>query len=57
LPEDARKAARWMSAFGEGMAILAAAGSPDAQPMADFPERDWILWDLEAERFAATSMI
>lgn len=52
LPEDARKAALWMGAFGEGMAVLAAAGSPDVLPMADFPERDRILWDLEAERFS-----
>lgn len=51
LPEDARKAARWMGALGEGMAVLAAAGSPDVSPMADFPERDQVLWDLEAERF------
>ena len=53
LPEDARKAARWMGAFGEGMAVLAAVGSPDVSPMADFPERDRVLWDLEAERFGA----
>jgi Putative zinc dependent peptidase (DUF5700) len=53
LPEDARKAARWMGAFGEGLAVLAAAGSPGVSPMADFPERDRVLWDLEAERFGA----
>jgi hypothetical protein len=53
LPESARNAARWMGAFGEGMAVLAAAGSSDVPPMADSPERDRILWDLEAERFAA----
>jgi Putative zinc dependent peptidase (DUF5700) len=53
LPENAGKAAPWMGAFGEGMAVLAAAGSPDVPPMADFPERDRVLWDLEAERFGA----
>ena len=53
LPEGARKAARWMGAFGEGMAVLAAAGSPDVSPMADYPERDRVLWDLETERFGA----
>lgn len=52
LPENARAAARWMGAFGEGMAVLAAAGSTKVHPMADFPERDRIDWDFEAERFA-----
>lgn len=51
LPREAREAARWMGAFGEGMAVLAAAGSPDVPPMADFPERDQILWDVEADSF------
>src|SRR5579871_1025738 len=53
LPEDAAKAARWMGAFGEGLAVLAAAGSPDVPPLADFPERDRVLWELESERFSA----
>jgi hypothetical protein len=53
LPDDARRAARWMGAFGEGMAVLAAAGSPDVSPMSDFPERDQVLWDVETERFGA----
>jgi len=53
LPEDARKAARWMGAFGEGWAVLAAAGSPDVPPMGDYPERDQVLWDVETDRFGA----
>ena len=32
LPDGPQKAARWMSAFGEGMAVLAAAGGPDVPP-------------------------
>ena len=53
LPENARQAAHWMGTFREGMAVLAAAGSPDVHPMADFPESYRRLWDLQAERFAA----
>lgn len=52
LPENARKAAQWMGAFGEGMADLAAAGSAQVHPMADLPERYRIIWDVETERFA-----
>ena len=53
LPEGAQKAARWMGAFGEGLAVLAAAGSADVAPLADFPERDRILWDAQIDRFAS----
>lgn len=52
LPENARQAAHWMGAFREGIAVLAAAGSPHVHPLADFPESYRPLWDLEAERFA-----
>lgn len=53
LPENARQAAHWMGAFREGMAVLAAAGSPDVHPLADFSESDRLVWDRETERFAA----
>ena len=53
LPENARQAAWWMGNFREGMAVLAAAGSPDVHPQSDLPECYRLAWDLEAERFAA----
>ncbi len=53
LPENARQAAWWMGNFREGMAVLAAAASPDVHPQLDLPECYRLAWDLEAERFAA----
>ncbi len=47
LPANAQKAAEWMGAFGEGLAVLAAAGSPDVHPMRDFKEADRIRWDQD----------
>jgi hypothetical protein len=52
-PEGARKAARWMGAFGEGIAVLAAAGSPAVPPLSAYPQRDQIDWDLEMESVGA----
>jgi len=51
LPDDARQAARWIGAFGEGLAVLAAAGAPDVHPMRDFPEADRIRWDQDQQGF------
>lgn len=51
LPPPARQAARWMGAFGEGLAVLAAAGSPDVHPMRDFPDEDRIRWDQDQRFF------
>jgi Putative zinc dependent peptidase (DUF5700) len=47
LPANAQKAAEWMGAFGEGLAVLAAAGSPDVDPMKDFDQDQRIRWDLD----------
>ena len=47
LPENARKAAEWMGAFGEGLAVLAAAGSADEHPMRDFNDDQRIRWDQD----------
>lgn len=51
LPENARAAAQWMGAFGEGLAVLAAAGSPDVHPMQDFPDADRTRWDQDQKFF------
>jgi hypothetical protein len=50
LPENNRKAALWMGAFGEGMAVLASAGSPDVPPLAAYTTRDQIAWEVDYDR-------
>jgi hypothetical protein len=50
LPENARKVALWMGAFGEGVAVLAAAGGLNNAPLAAYPERDQCDWNLHMER-------
>ncbi len=47
LPENARKAAEWMGAFGEGLAVLAAAGSSDVHPLQDFKLDQRTRWDQD----------
>jgi hypothetical protein len=52
LPPRARAAAEWMGAFGEGMAMLAAAGSPDVHPHAHSSAEDRARWDLDLANFS-----
>ncbi len=52
LPPNPRKVAEWMGAFGEGVAMLAASGSPDVHPVADFPASDRQRWDEDMKYFA-----
>jgi hypothetical protein len=47
LPPNAQQAATWMGAFGEGLAVLAAAGSADVHPMKDFKADQRIRWDQD----------
>lgn len=49
LPANARQAARWIGALGEGLAVLAAAGSPDVHPLRDFPESERLRWDQDMQ--------
>ena len=41
----------WSSAFGEGFAMLAAAGGPDRHPHAVSPPEDRASWDRDVARF------
>ena len=49
LPDNARKVAEWLGAFGEGLAVLAAAGSAEEHPMAAFDAEDRIRWDQDSK--------
>jgi hypothetical protein len=52
LPPAAKGAAGWMGAFGEGMAMLAAAGGPDVHPHAHSSPEDKARWDRDVANFA-----
>jgi len=49
LPAHARQAAEWMGAFGEGVAVLAAAGSAEVHPLRDFKPEDRARWDQDMQ--------
>jgi hypothetical protein len=43
----------WLSAFGEGMAMLAAAGGPDVHPHASSGSDAWAVWERDVANFSA----
>jgi len=51
LPEGVRQAYDWISAFGEGYAMLAAAGGPEVHPHAVSPAADRARWDHDLAQF------
>lgn len=51
LPPNVKKTVGWMGAFGEGMAMLAAAGSPDVHPHATSKPEVRARWDRDMVNF------
>jgi hypothetical protein len=49
---NGRAAVEWLGAFGEGLAMLAAAGSPEVHPHRDSPPEDRARWDRDSKNLA-----
>ncbi|MFH1572505.1 MAG: DUF5700 domain-containing putative Zn-dependent protease [Acidobacteriota bacterium] len=52
MAPNARPAVEWMGAFGEGFAMLAAAGGPQIHPHAVSTPEERARWDRDAANFA-----
>ena len=50
-PAEVRAVLEWIGSFGEGVAMLAAAGGPDIHPHAVSPAPDWERWDKDMANF------
>ena len=51
LPPNVKPAVEWMGAFGEGFAMLAAAGGPDVDPHAASSPEEHARWDHDLANF------
>lgn len=51
LPENSQKVIKWMGAFGEGLAMLAAAGGPDIHPHAVSQADERERWNQDIANF------
>ena len=51
MPPNAQKALKWIGAFGEGFAMLAAAGGPDVHPHAVSKTEERARWDKGVANF------
>jgi hypothetical protein len=51
LPKEVPLATKWLGAFGEGFAMLAAAGGPDVHPHQESPNEDRQRWDRDIGNF------
>jgi hypothetical protein len=50
-PKNVQTALKWLQAFGEGFAVLAAAGGPDVHPHATSPADERARWDRDVQNF------
>jgi hypothetical protein len=53
LSPEVKTTVQWMGGFGEGLAMLAAAGSPDVHPHANSKTEDRARWDRDMQNFNA----
>jgi len=51
MPDSVQRAVEWMGAFGEGFAMLAAAGGPEVHPHAVSSLEDRARWERDVARF------